>query len=117
MLYFLWTTENDEGEEKVVKFPAQYEICGTCDGKGAHSLRFGAITQDEFYGPDWDEESRDDYMSGRYDAPCEDCKDGKVLVPNEDVCSSMPEWKDYQEYLEQERYYAAESAAERRMGC
>lgn len=47
-------------------------ICPTCRGDGKHSLRFGAITQEDRE-RDWDPDSWDDYLSGAYDEVCTDC--------------------------------------------
>lgn len=75
--------EDDDGEEVEVELPACWEICDRCRGNGTHvnpSIDGHGITMEEWNGPDWDDESREMYMSGGYDVRCEaGCVDGKVL--------------------------------------
>lgn len=120
-----FTYENDDGEEVVVEFPAKYEVCGRCQGEGKHvnpSIDGHGITMDEWYGPDWDDESRDTYMSGGYDVTCHECKGERVvLFVDEDVVDKDPKYKDdwerYQKHQDDEDRYRAECEFERRMGC
>ena len=80
--------EDDQGDEIEIELPARYEVCGRCRGEGSHvnpSIDGHGITEDEWNGPDWDDESRDAYMSGAYDVACEVCNgDRVVLVPDEE---------------------------------
>ena len=73
----------DSGEER--ELPWKYEICPTCNGKGSHSLRFGAITAADR--EDWDDESFQDYVDGLYDEVC-GCEAGKVRVPDRSKMST-----------------------------
>lgn len=61
-----------------------WQICERCNGYGHHdhpAFRNG-ITSDEWHGPDWDDDSREAYLRGDYDVPCEaGCENGKVKVP------------------------------------
>ena len=93
----------------------EWAICDLCRGSGGHSNRFGAFSADEWN--EHDDEFRQNYMSGRYDAPCEDCDGtGKYLVLNEDELSD--EAREYlYDYMESEYETAAMYAAERRAGC
>lgn len=69
------------------KMPAKFEVCSTCRGRGQHSLRMGAICADEWYGPDWDDDSREAYINGDYDATCDTCGGKRVvLVLDRDRC-------------------------------
>lgn len=71
----------DDGTEKDVLVPTENLTCGRCRGKGQHSLRIGAITADE-WNNEWDEDSRELYMSGGMDEKCEVCNGhGKVTKP------------------------------------
>lgn len=67
--------------EMSVQIPAKWEICDVCDGNGTHvnrNIDGNGITTDEWNGPDWDDESREMYMSGGYDVACEaNCSNGK----------------------------------------
>lgn len=74
------------GDDTETELPWKWAICGTCRGNGAHSLHLGAITQSD-RDRDWDEESWNDYMAGRYDRECGDCEDGKVRVVDRSRCS------------------------------
>ncbi len=68
--------------EEEVELPGKYEVCGRCRGKGSHtnpSIDSHGISQEEWFGPDWDDESREMYMSGGYDVACLEC-DGKRVV-------------------------------------
>lgn len=116
---FLWTYENDDGEEIEIHFPAHWAICHTCQGEGKHSLRIGIITQDE-WSQEWDYEEQEAYLSGAYDSTCDDCDGtGKIREINEDLAESMlpTEWAMYLEHMRSEAQCNAISAAERRMGA
>lgn len=79
-------------EEIEVTLPSRWEICPRCNGNGTHvnpNIDGHGMTADEFYGPDWDDDEREGYFSGRYDVRCEnDCHDGKVVVPDEELCKN-----------------------------
>ena len=106
--------DDDDENDQPVALPTKWAICTTCSGNGGHSRRFGTITSDEFYGPDWDEDSREAYMRGDYDAQCEDCDGtGKVKVADRSRMTKEQQAKlDAEIRYEQE--YQAEVAAERR---
>lgn len=75
--------------------------CDNCSGKGHVALHGYAITMDEWYGPDWDDQMREDYLSGGYDTPCEVCK-GKGFFTEDDLLDA-----------DMRAEYRAESAAYR----
>lgn len=80
-----------DGED--VELPAMWEVCSRCDGEGHHSnpaIDGHGITMEEWLGPDWDDESRERYMSGGYDIPCTECK-GERLVLVVDYSKLTPE--------------------------
>lgn len=104
-------------DEEIAPFTMHmhWVICDYCEGNGGHSRRFGAITSDEF--AEWDEESRHNYMSGKYDERCEACNgDGKVYVMNENF---LPEEvvRFIDTYRMGEYEDASASRAERLAGC
>lgn len=72
------TFEDSSGVERTL--PGKFEVCSTCRGKGSHSLRFGAISAEDFMGPDWDEDSREAYCNGDYDARCDTCGGDRVVL-------------------------------------
>lgn len=78
------TIMSDEGLE--VEIPSKFEVCPRCDGNGVHDHPAFAngITSDDWNGPDWDDDSREGCMSGRYNVPCEQCG-GERVVP-------VPDW-------------------------
>ena len=90
-------------------------ICALCRGSGGHSNRFGAYSADEWN--EQDEDFREDYLSGAYDANCEDCDGtGKVLMLDEDELSD--EARGYlNDYLQDQYEFHAMEQAERRAGC
>lgn len=65
------------------EMPARFAVCPTCGGRGSQALHGIAITADEWNGPDWDDESREMYLSGGYDTVCPECRGQRVvLVPD-----------------------------------
>lgn len=74
----------DSGDQDCIEALARaiartpWMICPTCHGNGSHSLRFGAISMEDFE-RDWDPDEREDYMAGRYDETCGTCRGtGKI---------------------------------------
>ncbi len=113
--------QHDEatGDEISHDLPAKWEICGTCQGEGRHSLALGAITEED-RDQYWSEDEWDDYRAGGYDSQCDTCKgSGKVLevdVPAL-VCRDKALAAAYQAHLEDEYNYQQLCDMERRMGC
>ena len=110
-----------EGQEELVdlELPAKYEVCSRCDGQGKHDhpAFSNGISSDEWNGPDWDDDSREGYMSGRYDVTCEECKGRNVVLEvDRDNC---PEhlMAEYDSWCDSMNHSMQEEAAERRMGC
>lgn len=105
---------HDETEHTL---PACWEICDRCKGEGRHtnpSIDGNGITEDEWNGPDWDDESREMYLSGGYDVTCEaGCSGGRVLVPDEEACRHEP-LKTLLERYEAQQDARARSEAEDR---
>lgn len=114
----VFVIENDAGEE--IEVPATREVCHTCDGKGLHVNRAidgHGITMDEWNGPDWDDDSREGYLTGRYDVPCEECG-GNNVVPVPDMERMTPEERALVEtWQESEAEYRSICAMEARLGC
>ena len=106
--------EDNQGLE--VEVPAVWEVCGTCEGQGSHvnpSIDSHGISAEEFYeDPDFAE----DYFSGRYDVPCNECGGRRVsptVSPNAsaELRRLAEEWE--RGHYEMEACYEAE----RRMGA
>lgn len=110
-------------DEYEFSFPAKNIVCPCCDGTGStylgwHSSEQPAFTAEDFYeeGPDFYE----DYMGGRYDRQCPECKGRNVIgeiVEKAIPKAHKPIWEAYCDHLRFEAEYAAEVAAERRMGA
>ena len=115
-----FTYENDEGEEITAKLPAEYEVCSRCQGRGTHvnpNIDGHGISEDEWNGPDWDEDSRQTYLSGGYDVTCEECRGLRVvLVVDESRCDKSL-LERYLRARDAEAADAREDAAIRRMEC
>lgn len=100
-----------------IEIPAKWEVCETCDGRGTHvnpSIDSHGISPEEFAeDPDFAEA----YFRGDYDQPCNECH-GRTTVPVPDEARCGPElMKVINDHLDAEAAYAAECAAERRMGA
>jgi hypothetical protein len=71
---------DDEGDEQVITFPARFEVCELCDGRGSHvapGVDAGGITAEDMYD---DPDFAEDYFGGAYDVPCYRCG-GKRVEP------------------------------------
>lgn len=107
--------ESHDGEQ--LEIPAKYALCDTCEGSGMmeNPAFSNGITSSEW--GDMDEESRDTYMSGGYDVPC-DCCGGKrvvLVVDAERLTYSHRRVLVFKRQMDRaEREVCAEAAAERR---
>ena len=73
------TIEDDEGEETVHQFPAVFDVCDKCSGKGKHvnpNVDGHGISKEEF---DEDPDFKEAYFAGAYDITCIKC-DGKRVI-------------------------------------
>jgi hypothetical protein len=101
------------------KIPAVFGVCDRCRGTGVHDhpAFSNGISQEQF---DEDPEFKEDYMAGKYDVRCSECKGQRVVpVVNPDTLSA-PDKELYELYLQMQRDEAqsrAEVEAERRMGA
>jgi hypothetical protein len=111
------TLEDDNGDE--IKLPMKRIICPRCDGCGHHDhpAFSNGITASEWNGDDWDDDSRADYLRGRFDVRCEECGGSNVVeVPDEERMS--PDLiQRLHDYYRAENEWAAEQRMERLMGC
>ena len=117
------TPNGDENEQEIrTEIGGEFVVCGRCDGVGTHDNPAfeNGITADEWNGPDWDDESRENYMSGLYDVICEECKGARVILePKTDLdyyyIQDEEKLARFREYLEGRKEYAREIAYEKRM--
>jgi len=102
-----------------VPLPTAMEVCPTCRGRGRHVNRAidgNGITADEWWN-EWDDESREMYLTGGYDVVCEECDGQNVVeVVDEDACSPelLAAWQDEEMAMAEMR---ATERMERMMGC
>lgn len=112
--------EKDCGEEYVGSFPARFEVCNLCSGKGKHVS--SAIDSSGLTDEDLDDYSfREDYFDGIFDTTCNQCMGNRIIpIPNKKAFMSEQEKNDLAlwEKNEAEEYaYARMCAAERAMGA
>jgi len=111
------TMYNDEDEEEEVAFPARYEVCGLCDGRGSHvnpSIDSEGISAEEFYeDPDFAEE----YHRGTYDVSCYRCGGNRVEPVVDEACCEKESLKRLDSYLKSRSDDIRERESERRFGC
>lgn len=72
-------TENDQGEEIALIFPANFEVCGRCRGVGSHvnpSVDGNGLSREDF---EQDPGFMEDYFAGVYDVECYTCKGARVV--------------------------------------
>ena len=116
-----WMDDDDMAHHDL---PAKFEVCPTCEGKGKHvnpSIDDNGITGQDFAeDPDFEE----NYRSGTYDVQCYECHGSNVIpvVDRESITESGSDedktaLKTWDEALEDEYAWRAESEAERRMGA
>lgn len=102
----------------------KWVICSKCEGhcKVEHPAFENGITSSEW--ADVEQESRDAYMRGDYDVPCDECRGlGRIEVPNVAMMTFTEkrmlvlQRREARLDAKISREMAAEYAAERRMGC
>jgi len=110
--------EEDEWYE--MRIPAEYEVCGTCDGKGKHvnpSIDSQGLSREDF---DDDPDFEEDYFAGKYDVTCNECN-GKRVSPVVNWAALERKSKEDKKYVEEfiEEFYDYERTCymERKLGC
>ncbi len=100
-----------EDDDPEFRMPTHKVVCDRCRGEGTHDAWSGGMTSDEMdeQGPEFFE----DYMSGMYSVPCEDCN-GKNVVDEVDESRLSPERLTEWHSWEQDR---CDSNQESAMGC
>jgi hypothetical protein len=117
--YSEWDDEDDTEIIHEIEMPIKWEVCGLCNGRGAHvnpNIDYNGLTAEDFAeDPDFAE----NYFSGRYDQTCNECC-GRTTVPVIDNNCLTKEQKSHLENIEKESQEQAEYerllAWERRMG-
>ena len=106
---------DEEDEEHTVHL--EYEVCGTCSGKGNHvnpSIDAHGITPEEFAE---DPGFREDYFSGVYDVTCYECKGQRVVLTVNEAETAKATLKVIEDHARYEFAYRQECEFERKMGC
>jgi RecJ-like exonuclease len=108
----------EEGEVEDVVLSTKRVVCPRCDGRGTHtnpSIDGTGISATEW--AEWTDDSREGYLTGRYDVRCETCG-GRNVIEVVDEDALCPEYRAAWEQQCHEkarwRYY---DAMERRMGA
>ena len=98
-------------DEEMVPF--QFQVCERCEGRGHHvnpSIDGNGLPTEYQNDPEFMEE----YMSGQYDVPCEECA-GNRVVPAIERETEAGQW--LVEHYKFEYQTRLEYEAERRMGA
>ena len=98
----------DPDTEEEVWISCNYSVCPLCDGKGKHvnpSIDCNGLTAEDFAE---DPDFLEDYKSGLYDIPCNECGGNRVVPDSDDP--RVLRWR------EEEASYQMERAAELRFG-
>jgi len=123
IIWTRWVEQGDEEVEEEVALPTKYEVCGRCEGKGTHvnpNIDGHGISQEEWDGPNWDQEEQEAYMSGRYDVSCYECHGTRVVkvVDWDYLEQSDPKLSAaYIAHLDDDAEYERTCAMERAMGA
>lgn len=89
-----------EDGETVIIIPSHLEVCWRCSGRGRHvnpAIDGNGISAEQWES-DWSYEERQDYLEGRYDVLCLECKGQNVVaVADEDDMSPevLREWRSH----------------------
>ena len=105
--------DNDEDTEYTKTVSFKWVVCPTCNGKGSHvnsSIDCCGISGEQFAE---DPDFRENYFSGTYDQPCNECE-GKRVVPE---CADDEAMEYITKKMIEDAEYEAICAAERRMGA
>lgn len=102
----------DTGEEEI-RLLCKWEVCDVCDGNGKHvnpSIDAGGFVPEDY-------EDAENYMRGVYDVTCAQCRGRRVSPVVDRTNNDKDLLERYDAHIQSEYDYAAEVAAERRMGA
>jgi hypothetical protein len=103
-------------EENVVELPTHWEVCDLCEGEGAHvnpSIDCDGLSTEQENDPDF----MDDYLSGKYDVPCDRCGGKRVIQEVKWDAVSEEHKHEYHRQQQWEHESRQEQLAELRAGC
>ena len=104
-------------------FPAKYEVCGCCQGRGTTTFGHTAANQIAWTQSEWAEEDsdfREDYINGHYDQPCPECNGRTTTSVIDEKKFNEEQTKWYAVWCkdrESSHYIDEIAEAERRFGC
>lgn len=104
-----FTYVDDDGNEEEVNLPTRYEVCSRCNGEGHHtnpSIDGNGITASEW--AEWDDEDKENYMSGVYNVACYECSGKRVVKVVDESRLDNKLKAAYKKYVEDERLYERE---------
>lgn len=114
-----WIDEKGEycETQEDVEFPATYEVCSVCQGKGTYVNpnidRYGLTGEDFAEDPEFHE----DYVSGMYDVTCQQCKGRRVDMVIDYDRADPKDTELYDEYMEDFWRHQLELRSERMYGA
>ena len=99
-----------DDDDNEVALPSVFEVCPRCRGTGVHDNPAfeNGISPEQF---EEDPDFKADYLKGRYDVPCSECK-GLRVVAVPDIAQLSD---DQKRWLQNKYDAAAEARDERRM--
>jgi hypothetical protein len=105
-------------EDRELRFPRKIIVCPRCGGRGTHDPAGfeGGITASE-WAEDWDEDSQEAYLAGRYDVICTVCNGRNVVEILDEELATEEMRKIVREWEQEEADTNAIYAMERRMGA
>ena len=110
---------HDEATDETVEFvhliPSVYTVCTECNGEGKSSHYLGVISDEDAADDDW----MQDYMSGRFDKPCNTCKGLRVeSIMDPEYLDAHPDIRQMvDDHDAEEAEYRATCRAERMFGA
>ena len=102
-----------DDNDNEIPLPTKKIVCWECEGEGVRALHGLEVTDQCAEDPDFAE----DYFAGRYDTQCNKCRGERVVDAVDEDRLDPWQLNDWYDALEDESYYQAECAAERRAGC
>lgn len=110
-----------EALEMPAVVPAKYEVCESCEGSGTTTAHIepegGGFTSSEWHEMEaGDPDFAEDYFSGKYDRPCEECKGARVVLTPIEEEADPAVMAALWEQVKAETAYQAEVAHQRRYG-
>lgn len=114
------TIEVDLGDvTETHRVPVKYGVCPCCRGRGSvvnPSIDAGGITEEDF---ERDPGFREDYMAGRFNVTCGQCRGKRVVFGMTEVMAHLPSETQVQltELMDDDEDFLRVQMAEMSFGC